>query len=93
MEVNKIEKYDVEAWLEDLVGLYYGYGKGDDMVPDVSSAMVRNFCVNRMSEQIYAMNKQMRKRRNMLIASSAVVIVMFLCWLTMLLYCIAGRVM
>lgn len=37
MDARNIEKYDVEAWVEDLSGLYYGYGNGDDLTYDPRS--------------------------------------------------------
>lgn len=68
MDARNIEKYDVEAWVEDLSGLYYGYGNGDDLTYDPGAAMVRNFCVNRMVEHIIAIDAEMRRRRNRFLA-------------------------
>lgn len=93
MDARNIEKYDVEAWVEDLSGLYYGYGNGDDLTHDPGAAMVRNFCVNRMVEHIIAIDVEMRRRRNRFLAVGGCTLVMFVCWFAMLLHCLFGRVM
>lgn len=91
MEAKHVERYDVDAWIEDLSNLYYGYGKGDDVSYDPESAMVRNFCVNRMVEQIIAMNGELRRRRNILIAVGSFAAFMFLCWFAIFAYLMVGR--
>lgn len=93
MDARNIEKYDVEAWVEDLSGLYYGYGNGDDLTHDPGAAMVRNFCVNRMVEHIIAIDVEMRRRRNRFLAVGGCTLVMFVCWFAMLLHCLFGGVM
>lgn len=93
MDVRHIEQYNVEAWVEDLSGLYYGYGNGDDLTYDPGAAMVRNFCVNRMVEHIIAIDAEMRRRRNRFLAVAGCALVMFACWLAMMLHCLVGSVM
>lgn len=93
MDARNIEKYDVEAWVEDLSGLYYGYGNGDDLTYDPGAAMVRNFCVNRMVEHIIAIDAEMRRRRNRFLAVAGCALVMLVCWLAMMLHCLVGSVM
>lgn len=93
MDARNIEKYDVEAWVEDLSGLYYGYGNGDDLTYDPGAAMVRNFCVNRMVEHIIAIDAEMRRRRNRFLAVAGCALVMFACWLAMMLHRLVGSVM
>jgi len=46
MDARSIEKYDVEAWVEDLSGLYYGYGSG---APSATGKTARNCTSSRGS--------------------------------------------
>lgn len=93
MDVRHIEQYNVEAWVEDLSGLYYGCGNGDDLTYDPGAAMVRNFCVNRMVEHILEVDAEMRRRRNMFLGVVAVAAIALVCWLILVACLLFGRVM
>jgi hypothetical protein len=93
MDVRHIEQYNVEAWVEDLAGLYYGYGHADDLEHDPASALVRNFCVNRMVEHILEVDAEMRRRRNIFLGVVAAAAIALVCWLVLVACLLFGRVM
>lgn len=63
------------------------------MTNDPGAAMVRNFCVNRMVEHIAAVDAEMRRRRNRFLAVAGCALVMFVCWIAMMLHCLVWSVM